>query len=56
MLAETGLFLLLLSVYRGGQDLGSLLAPYDALLTEVAKLPPPVPPELASSAQEVGVS
>jgi AcrR family transcriptional regulator len=42
-----GLFLLLLSAYRGEQDLGALLAPYDDLLTEVAELPPPVPPELA---------
>jgi AcrR family transcriptional regulator len=41
-----GLFLLLLSVYRGAQDLGALLAPYEDLLTEVAELPPPVPPEL----------
>jgi AcrR family transcriptional regulator len=42
-----GLFLLLLAAYRGAQDLGALLAPYEALLTEVAELPPPVPPELA---------
>ncbi len=41
-----GLFLLLLSAYRGAQDLGALLAPYEDLLTEVAELPPPVPPEL----------
>ena len=41
-----GLFLLLLSAYRGEQDLGALLAPYEDLLTEVAELPPPVPPEL----------
>ena len=43
-----GLFLLLLSAYRGEQDLGALLAPYENLLTEVAELPPPVPPELAA--------
>lgn len=42
-----GLFLLLLSAYRGEQDLETLLAPYEDLLTEVAELPPPVPPELA---------
>ena len=42
-----GLFLLLLAAYRGEQDLGGLLAPYEVLLTEVAELPPPVPPELA---------
>ncbi len=42
-----GLFLLLLSAYRGEQDLGALLAPYEELLTEVAELPPPVPPELS---------
>ena len=41
-----GLFLLLLSAYRGVQDLGELLAPYENLLTEVAELPPPVPSEL----------
>jgi AcrR family transcriptional regulator len=41
-----GLFLLLLSAYRGEQDLGALLAPYEGLLTAVAELPPPVPPEL----------
>ena len=41
------LFLLLLTAYRGEQDLGVLLAPYEELLTEVAELPPPVPPELA---------
>ena len=41
-----GLFLLLLTAYRGEQDLGALLAPYEDLLTEVAELPPPVPPEL----------
>jgi AcrR family transcriptional regulator len=41
-----GLFLLLLSAYRGAQDLGALLAPYENLLTEVAEMPPPVPPEL----------
>jgi AcrR family transcriptional regulator len=41
-----GLFLLLLTAYRGEQDLASLLAPYEDLLTEVAELPPPVPPEL----------
>jgi AcrR family transcriptional regulator len=43
-----GLFLLLLSAYRGEQDLGALLAPYEDLLTEVAELPPPVPPELGA--------
>ena len=43
-----GLFLLVLSAYRGEQDLGALLAPYEDLLTEVAELPPPVPPELAT--------
>ena len=42
-----GLFLLLLTAYRGEQDLGALLAPYEDLLTDVAELPPPVPPELA---------
>ena len=42
-----GLFLLLLTAYSGEQDLGALLAPYEALLTEVAELPPPVSPELA---------
>ncbi len=41
-----GLFVLLLSAYRGDQDLGALLAPYEDLLTEVAGLPAPVPPEL----------
>ena len=41
-----GLFLLLLSAYRGQQDLGALLAPYDDVLTKVAELPPPIPPEL----------
>jgi len=41
-----GLFLLLLTAYRGEQDLGAKLAPYEDLLTEVAELPPPVPPEL----------
>jgi AcrR family transcriptional regulator len=44
-----GLFLLLLNVYTGKQDLSALLAPYDALLTEVAELPPPVPPELRAN-------
>jgi AcrR family transcriptional regulator len=43
-----GLFLLLLTAYRGEQDLAALLAPYESLLTEVAELPPPVPPELAT--------
>ena len=43
-----GLFLLVLSAYRGELDLGSMLAPYEELLTEVAELPAPVPPELAS--------
>ena len=42
-----GLFLLLLTAYSGEQDLGALLAPYEDLLTEVAELSPPVPPELA---------
>ena len=41
-----GLFLLLLSAYRGDLDLGALLEPYETLLTEVAELPPPVPPSL----------
>ena len=41
-----GLFLLLLSAYRGEQDLTRLLAPYEELLTEVAGMPPPLPPEL----------
>jgi len=41
-----GLSILLLGAYRGEQDLGALLAPYEDLLTEVAELPPPVPPEL----------
>ena len=40
------LFLLLLTAYRGEQDLAALLAPYEDLLTEVSELPPPVPPEL----------
>jgi AcrR family transcriptional regulator len=40
------LFLLLLAAYRGEQDLRALLTPYEDLLTEVAELPPPVPPEL----------
>jgi AcrR family transcriptional regulator len=44
-----GLFLLLLSAYTGKQDLGALLAPYDALLTEIAEMPPPVPPELRTN-------
>jgi AcrR family transcriptional regulator len=41
------LFLLLFTAYRGEQDVAALLAPYEDLLTEVAELPPPVPPELA---------
>jgi AcrR family transcriptional regulator len=41
-----GLFLLLLTAYRGEQDLDALLAPYQGLLTEVAELPPPIPAEL----------
>jgi AcrR family transcriptional regulator len=43
-----GLFLLVLTAYRGEQDLGAMLAPYEGLLTEVAELPAPVPPELAT--------
>ena len=39
------LFLLLLTAYRGEQNVAALLAPYEDLLTEVAELPPPVPPE-----------
>lgn len=46
-----GLFLLLLTAYRGEQDLGALLAPYEDLLTRVAELPPPVPPELRTDAE-----
>jgi len=42
-----GLFLLVLAAYRGDLDIGALLEPYESLLTEVAELPPPVPPELA---------
>lgn len=42
-----GLFLLLLTAYSGEQDLEALLAPYEDLLTEVAELAPPAPPELA---------
>jgi hypothetical protein len=41
-----GLFLLVLAAYRGDLDIGALLEPYESLLTEVAELPPPVPPEL----------
>ena len=41
------LFLLVLGAYRGDVDIGSSLAFYDDLLTQVAELPPPVPPELA---------
>jgi AcrR family transcriptional regulator len=43
-----GLFLLVLAAYRGELDLGAMLAPYEELLTEVAELPAPVPPELAT--------
>jgi AcrR family transcriptional regulator len=41
-----GLFLLLLTAYRGEQDLAEMLEPYEDLLKEVAELPPPIPPEL----------
>ena len=40
------LFLLLLTAYRGDVDVRTLLEPYEALLTEVAELSPPVPPAL----------
>ncbi len=43
-----GLFLLLLTAYRGEEDLTALLAPYEDLITKVAALPPPVAPGLAS--------
>ena len=42
-----GMYLAVLTLYRGELDVGALLAPYEARLTEVAELPPPVPPELA---------
>jgi len=37
------LFLSAMAIYRGDLDIGGLLAPYAALVDEVAKLPPPVP-------------
>jgi AcrR family transcriptional regulator len=40
------LYLAIEAAYRGELDLGRLLRPYERLLEEVAKLPPPVPPEL----------
>jgi AcrR family transcriptional regulator len=42
-----GLYLGVLAMYSGELDVGALLAPYEVRLAEVAKLPPPVPPELA---------
>lgn len=41
-----GLYLAVMALYRGDLDIRTLLAPYESLLDEVAKLPPPVPPEL----------
>jgi AcrR family transcriptional regulator len=41
-----GLYLAVMALYRGDLDVNALLAPYEALLDEVAELPPPVPPEL----------
>ncbi len=41
-----GIYLAVLSLYRGELDIGALLEPYEARLSEVAQLPPPVPPEL----------
>jgi AcrR family transcriptional regulator len=42
-----GMYVAVLAIYRGELDVGALLAPYEARLTEVSELPPPVPPELA---------
>jgi AcrR family transcriptional regulator len=41
-----GLYLAVMALYRGDLDVRALLAPYESLLDEVAKLPPPVPPPL----------
>jgi len=41
-----GLYLAVMALYRGDLDIRALLVPYEALLDEVAELPPPVPPEL----------
>jgi AcrR family transcriptional regulator len=41
-----GLYLAVIAFYRGDLDIQALLAPYEPLLDEVARLSPPVPPEL----------
>ena len=41
-----GLYLAVMAFYRGDLDIQALLAPYEPLLDEVARLSPPVPPEL----------
>jgi len=41
-----GLYLTVNAIYRDDVGIRALLAPYEALLDEVAELPPPVPPEL----------
>jgi AcrR family transcriptional regulator len=41
-----GLYLAVMAFYRGDLDIQALLAPYEHLLDEVARLSPPVPPEL----------
>ena len=42
-----GMYLAVLALYRGDLDINALLAPYEDLLSQVAELPPPVPPELS---------
>jgi len=41
------MYLAVLALYRGDLDVKELLRPYEGLLDEVSKLPPPVPPELS---------
>jgi hypothetical protein len=47
-----GIYLAVLAMYSGELDVGARLEPYEARLSEVAELPPPVPPELAAQTRD----